>query len=52
MIAAETDADIAPHFENTDWGPARRIAFPVSIAGTPHHWDHPAGKLHRHGAHW
>ncbi|GAA0620324.1 CoA transferase [Thalassospira tepidiphila] len=52
MIAAETDADIALQVEDTDWGPARRIAFPVSIAGTPHHWDHPAGKLHLHAAHW
>jgi hypothetical protein len=39
MIAAETDADIAPDVEVTDWGPARRIAFPVNIAGTPHRWD-------------
>ncbi|CAM3328566.1 CoA transferase [Thalassospira profundimaris] len=52
MIAAETDADIAPHAEVTDWGPGRRIAFPVNIAGTPHYWHHPAGKLHRHAAHW
>ena len=52
MIAAETDTDIGPKLEDTDWGPARRIAFPVNITGTPHHWDHPAGKLHRHSAHW
>ncbi|NIY74630.1 acyl-CoA transferase [Thalassospira sp. HF15] len=51
-VAAETDADIAANLEETDWGPARRIAFPVNIAGTPHRWDHPAGKLHRHAARW
>lgn len=39
MIAAETDADIATDMKVTDWGPARRIAFPVNIAGTPHRWD-------------
>ena len=51
-IAPERDADIDPHIEDTSWGPARRIAFPVKIDGVSHHWDHPAGKLHRHDPHW
>lgn len=51
-FAPETDADIDPRIEETSWGPARRIAFPVEISGTFHHWDHPAGRLHRHDPHW
>ncbi len=51
-IAAEHLADIDPRIEKTSWGPARRIAFPVAIEGVSHHWDHPAGKLHRHDPRW
>lgn len=51
-IAPERDADIDPHVEQTSWGPAHRIAFPVAIEGVSHHWDHPAGKLHRNDPRW
>ncbi|MEM7300416.1 MAG: CoA transferase [Pseudomonadota bacterium] len=40
------EADIDPHVENTDWGPARRVRFPLEIEGIPHAWDHPARRLH------
>ena len=31
------DADLSPDPEATDWGPARRLAFPVRIDGQPRH---------------
>ncbi|MDP2698213.1 CoA transferase [Thalassospira sp.] len=48
----ETATDIDAAIEITDWGPARRIAFPVHIEQVPQHWDHPAGKLRRHLPQW
>ncbi len=44
-IAEENDVDIDPRIENTDWGPARRIRFPLTIDGINHGWDHPASRL-------
>lgn len=51
-LAAETDADIAPEIENTDWGPARRLVFPVAINGCAPVYDYPAGKLRSSPAIW
>ena len=39
------DADLSPDPEATDWGPARRLAFPVRIDGQPPKWTIPAGRL-------
>ncbi len=44
-LADETDADLDQHIEYTDWGPARRVRFPLFVAGIEHGWDHPAGNL-------
>jgi hypothetical protein len=40
----ETDDDLAPQTELTDWGPARRIKFPVNMTGIPPACPSPAGK--------
>ena len=44
-IAEESDNDIDPSIENTDWGPTRRIRFPLTIDGMDHGWDYPASRL-------
>jgi hypothetical protein len=44
-LATETPSDLSPAIENTDWGPARRIAPPIALAGTSMRWDRPARKL-------
>ncbi len=44
-IAEEKDIDVDPSVENTDWGPARRISFPLTIDGINHGWDYPANRL-------
>jgi hypothetical protein len=41
----ETSEDLASVVENTDWGSARRIKFPATIAGTDIQWAHPAREL-------
>ncbi|OHX13365.1 acyl-CoA transferase [Chromobacterium sphagni] len=51
-LAAESRDDLAEPLENTGWGPARRIQPPMSIAGTPMHWDYPAGALGSSAAEW
>ncbi|MCP4315551.1 MAG: acyl-CoA transferase [Hyphomicrobiales bacterium] len=42
---AETEADINAQIEQTDWGPARRVKFPLKIGDITPAWDYPAGKL-------
>lgn len=42
---AETGADLAPEIEQTGWGPARRLRFPVTLDRQPPRWDIPAGPL-------
>ena len=44
-MVPETPDDLDPTIEKTDWGPARRVRFPVKIDGVAHGWDHPAGRL-------
>ena len=44
-LAAETSDDLSPRIEDTSWGPVRRIATPMSIAGTPVDWALPAMAL-------
>lgn len=43
--APETQGDLAPSIENTDWGPARRVASPLTIDGQPLAWTLPARNL-------
>ncbi|WP_157112457.1 CoA transferase [Pandoraea faecigallinarum] len=44
-LAAQTSADLSPRIEDTSWGPVRRIAVPMTIAGTPVDWALPAMAL-------
>ena len=44
-LAPETESDLVPAIEQTDWGPARRIVAPFNVSGTPQQWDLPARKL-------
>jgi crotonobetainyl-CoA:carnitine CoA-transferase CaiB-like acyl-CoA transferase len=50
--AAETVDDLAPEIELTDWGPARRIKFPVSMSGVTIGPVSPAGKLRSSPPRW
>ncbi len=44
-LAAETVADLDPHIEETAWGPAKRVGFPLTMAGLSPRWPYPAGPL-------
>jgi len=48
----ETAADLSDTIEATDWGPARRVAFPVRLGDAPCVWPTPAGHVRRHHARW
>lgn len=41
----ESATDIAPMIEETGWGPARRLHFPVRIGKRTASWQYPAGPL-------
>ena len=43
--APEKSADTDGQVEQTAWGPARRVRFPLTIEGMIASWDHPASKL-------
>lgn len=47
-----TEVDMSPDIEKTDWGPARRVAFPVAIDGCVPEFDYPAGRLRSSPAIW
>lgn len=51
-LAAETPDDLAPEIEETAWGPARRIRFPLSFDACQPSWNHPAGELRGTAAAW
>ncbi|WP_419903129.1 CoA transferase [Kiloniella sp.] len=44
-LSAETRTDIASKIEETSWGPALRVKFPLTIKGVPSAWDYPASTL-------
>lgn len=44
-MATATSADLAPGTEETTWGPARRVRFPITISGMEPAWDYPARDL-------
>ena len=50
--APETNDDLAPEIELTDWGAARRIKFPVSMFGVVPRSPLPACKLRSRPASW
>lgn len=51
-LTAETAFDLDPHVEQTHWGPAHRVRFPLQISGVDHFWDYPAGNLCTSPAEW
>lgn len=51
-FAEETSADQDPWLEDTAWGPAQRLRFPVKITGVPQHWPHPASALRSSQPSW
>ncbi|MEM9715027.1 MAG: CoA transferase [Pseudomonadota bacterium] len=48
----ETDTDLTPTPENTHWGDAKRIHFPVSIDGQGPIWRYPAGPFRVNDPTW
>jgi CoA-transferase family III len=52
QLAAETEADLSPEIETTDWGQAQRLNSPITIEGTPMRWESPARKLGSSQARW
>jgi hypothetical protein len=48
----ETNDDIAAAIEPTDWGPARRVKFPVTISGVSIGFSRPACELRSSPASW
>ncbi len=51
-IEAETERDLCAAIETTDWGPARRIASPLTIGGRALEWTRPARKIGSDQPHW
>ncbi|EON11708.1 CAIB/BAIF family CoA transferase [Pandoraea sp. SD6-2] len=51
-LAAETPDDLSARIEDTSWGPVRRVATPMSIAGTPVDWALPAMALGTASPQW
>jgi CoA-transferase family III len=51
-LAPDTDADLTPAIEQTDWGPARRIVAPFAVSGTPQQWELPARNLGTSNPEW
>lgn len=51
-MAELSDVDLSPDVEETSWGPARRVAFPVTLDGQTATFPVPAGHVRRHDAHW
>jgi crotonobetainyl-CoA:carnitine CoA-transferase CaiB-like acyl-CoA transferase len=44
-LMPETEADLAPAIEDTQWGAARRLRWPVEVSAITMQWDQPAGPL-------
>lgn len=51
-LALETEADQAPAIEDTHWGAARRLYWPVEVSGIMMQWDQPSGPLGTSEAIW
>lgn len=52
MLAPETSEDLSAATEHTHWGPAKRVKWPINIAGVDMHWSVSAGPLKRDQARW
>ena len=51
-LPAATDADLNPTIEETFWGSAKRVRFPLSIGELRPDWPYPAGPLGTSSAGW
>ncbi len=51
-LASETESDQALTIEDTYWGAARRLHWPVEVSGINMQWDQPAGPLGSTEATW
>ena len=51
-LAPETELDQAPAIEDTYWGAARRLHWPVGVSGINMQWDQPSGPLGSSEATW
>lgn len=51
-LKPETEMDLCTSTEETVWGPARRIKFPIKLNGDVPHWPFHAGTLKRHDPVW
>lgn len=49
VLEPVAENDLSTDLEQTDWGPARRIRFPVDLAMG---WSSPARRLHSDAANW
>jgi hypothetical protein len=52
MLASETLEDLSSTTEDTGWGPAKRVKWPVQITGVEMNWSVGAGPLKRDAARW
>ena len=48
----ESDQDLAASEEQTSWGPAQRLQFPLLMEGAEPRWRYPAGHLRIDPARW
>ena len=46
------EADLSPAVEETSWGPARRVVFPVTLDERSAQFPLPAGHVRRHDPQW
>lgn len=51
-LTQETSQDLSETIEYTRWGPAKRVAWPVKVAGVDMRWFLGAGPLKRDEARW
>jgi hypothetical protein len=51
-LSPETQEDLSDEVEQTGWGLAKRIKWPVTVSGVTMRWPLGAGPLKRHTAHW
>jgi len=51
-LAQEIESDQDPAIENTFWGSARRLRWPLEASGVNMQWDQPSGPLGSSEANW
>jgi crotonobetainyl-CoA:carnitine CoA-transferase CaiB-like acyl-CoA transferase len=52
VMPTQTTSDYSTEIENTGWGKARRISFPVNVARHPVKWGYPSGPLRQVQPKW